>query len=150
GGVERMKERTRDEFRPALLEDVSRDAQYAVRALTRTPTFALVAILTLGLGLGAATAVFSVVNGVLLRPLPYPEGDRIVRLLHVDEDGPKRNVSEPNFRDWEEQSRSFDALALMAWQGPVSVTGSTEPNRATFAMVSSGFFDVMGVRPTVG
>src|SRR5690606_9915833 len=130
GGVERMKERTRDEIRPALLEDVSRDVQYGVRALSRTPAFSLVAILTLGLGIGAATAVFSVVNGVLLRPLPYPDSDRIVRLLHVDDDGPKRNVSAANFRDWEEQSRSFSAMALTAFQGPVSVPGGADPNRA--------------------
>ncbi|HEX6308275.1 MAG TPA: ABC transporter permease [Longimicrobiales bacterium] len=150
GGVERMKELTRDEFRPALLEDLSRDVQYGVRGLLRTPTFAVVAVLTLGLGIGAATAVFSVVDGVLLRPLPYPESDRIVRPLHVDDNGPMRNVAEPNFLDWKERSRSFGAMAVMASQGALSVTGSVEPNRAQVTVVSNEFFDVMGVHPSVG
>ncbi|HUF49573.1 MAG TPA: ABC transporter permease [Longimicrobiales bacterium] len=150
GGVERLKETTRDEFRALLLEDITRDVKYGVRSLLRAPGFALVSVLTLGLGIGAATAVFSVVHGVLLRPLPYPQSERIVRLLHVDDDGPKRNVSEPNFLDWRAQSRSFRALAVMAPQGRVSVTGSVEPNRAIATVVSHDFFAVMGVQPAVG
>ena len=88
GGVEYLKEHTRDEFRPALLEDFLRDLRYGVRLLVRSKAFAFVSILTLGLGIGAATAVFSVVDGVLLRPLPYPDPDRIVRLFQVNGAGP--------------------------------------------------------------
>jgi putative ABC transport system permease protein len=150
GGIERAKESTRDEFRPVVLEDVTRDVKYGVRSLARAPGFALVSILTLGLGIGAATAVFSVVWGVLLQPLPYPESDRIVRLLHVDEEGPKKNVSEPNYLDWKERSRSFSAMSEYAWRGKVTITGGAEPYRATVTAVSREFFDVMQVRPVIG
>ena len=150
GGVERLKESTRDEFRPVVLEDVTRDVKYGVRSLVRAPGFALVSILTLGLGIGAATAVFSVVWGVLVQPLPYPESHRIVRPLHVDDEGPKKNVSEPNYLDWKERSRSFSAMAKYAWRGKVTITGGAEPYRATVTAVSREFFDVMQVRPVIG
>jgi putative ABC transport system permease protein len=82
-----VKEQARDEFRPAFFEDFLRDCRYGARVLVRAPGFAMVAILTLAVGVGAATAVFSVVNGVLLAPLPYPEPERIVRLFQIDGDG---------------------------------------------------------------
>src|SRR5690606_8832144 len=83
GGLERTREQVRDEFRVALLEDVGRDLRYAARSLGRAPAFAIVAILTLGMGIGATTTVFSVVKGVLLDPLPYPDADALVDLRHV-------------------------------------------------------------------
>jgi len=150
GGVEHLKERTRDEYRPALLEDFLRDMRYGVRLLFRTKAFAIVAILTLGLGIGAATAVFSVVRGVLLRPLPYPDPDRVVRLHQVDGNGRRTNsVSEPNFEDWKSGTRSFSAMAEMsAGQSPVTIGGEATMTQGTG--VSREFFDVMGVRPLVG
>ncbi|HEX7091560.1 MAG TPA: ABC transporter permease, partial [Longimicrobiales bacterium] len=151
GGVERAKEWVRDEVRPAWLEDFARDVRFAVRALRNAPGFAAVSILTLGVGLGAATAVFSVVNGVLLRPLPYPESHRIVRVLQVDSAGrPANNVSGPNFEDWRQQSRSFEALALLSGGGPVSVVADGQADRADVLWVSEQFLDVLGVRPVVG
>src|SRR5262245_3436283 len=87
GGVEPTKERVRDEVRPALVQDFWRDMRIGARRLFRAPGLAAVAILTLGLGTGAATAVFSVVNDVLLRPLPYPDSDRLVRLYQLDAKG---------------------------------------------------------------
>ncbi len=150
GGVESTKEQTRDEFRPAFLDDFSRDLRYGVRLLFRSKVFSIVAILTLGLGIGAATAVFSVVNGVLLRPLPYPDPDRIVRLHQVDKNGRRNNnVSEPNFDDWKSGTRSFTAMAEMsAAPQPVSLNG--DAIMVTGALVSREFFDVMAVRPIVG
>jgi predicted permease len=150
GGVEHLKERTRDEYRPALLEDFLRDVRYGVRLLFRTKAFAIVAILTLGLGIGAATAVFSVVDGVLLRPLPYPDPDRIVRLHQVDGNGRRNNtVSEPNFEDWKSGTRSFSAMAEMSGgQTPVTIGG--DATMTPGATVSREFFDVLGVRPLVG
>src|SRR5688572_12452344 len=82
GGVDRAKESTRDQFRAASIEDFFRDIRYGGRALLRAPGFTIVATLTLALGIGATTAMFSVVNGILLRPLPYPEQDRVIELVH--------------------------------------------------------------------
>jgi predicted permease len=150
GGVDRMKEITRDEFRPALLEDTFRDLRYGVRTLLRAPGFAFVAILTLGLGIGAATAVFSVVNGVLLRPLPYPESSRIVRLFQVGKEGKDGNVSNANFVDWKQQSHSFQYMAEMSQYGKTSVTVGGGTQRVPVTGVSREFFDVMQTRPVTG
>jgi putative ABC transport system permease protein len=150
GGVEHVKEQTRDEFRPALVEDFLRDLRYGARVLRRAPGFALVAIVTLGLGIGAATAVFSVVNGVLLAPLPYPEPDRIVRLFQIDNAGRRMGaVSEPNFEDWKRGTAAFRAMAEMS-PGPAPVTIGDETSMIPGSSVSREFFEVMGVRPIVG
>ena len=145
-----MKEQTRDEYRPAFIEDFIRDVRYGVRLLFRTKAFAIVAILTLGLGIGAATAVFSVVDGVLLRPLPYPDPDRIVRLHQIDKNGRRNNnVSEPNFEDWKAGTHSIAAMAEMS-SAPQPVVIGGEAIMLPGATVSREFFDVMGVRPIVG
>jgi putative ABC transport system permease protein len=150
GGVEYLKEHTRDEYRPALLEDFLRDLRYGVRLLVRSKGFAFVSILTLGLGIGAATAVFSVVDGVLLRALPYPDPDRIVRLFQVNGEGRQTStVSEPNFEDWKTGTRSFSAMAEMQ-SGSVPVSINAEATMTPGAAVSREFFDVMGVRPLIG
>ena len=127
-----------------------RDLRYGVRLLARAPGFAAAAILTLGLGIGAATAVFSVVEGVLLRPLPYPDADRIVRLFQIDSSGRRNNnVSEPNFEDWKSGTRGFAAMAEMAtWPAPAVVGRQSVILRGT--QVSREFFDVMQVRPVMG
>jgi len=133
-----------------MFDDLLRDLRYAVRLLFRAKAFAIVAILTLGLGIGAATAVFSVVDGVLLRPLPYPDPDRIVRLFQVDGKGRRNNnVSEPNFEDWKSGTHSFSAMAEMS-AGLVPVSSGAEAIMTVGAGVSREFFDVMGVRPLVG
>ncbi|HUE84685.1 MAG TPA: ABC transporter permease [Vicinamibacterales bacterium] len=150
GGVEHVKEQTRDEFRPALFEDFLRDLRYGARVLRRAPGFALVAIVTLGVGIGAATAVFSVVNGVLLAPLPYPEPDRIVRLFQIDDTGRRMGtVSEPNFEDWKNGTRAFRAMAETS-SGPAPVTIGSETSMLSGSSVSREFFNVMGVRPALG
>jgi predicted permease len=150
GGVEQIKEQTREEFRPALLEDFWRDATYGFRLLTRAKSFAVVSILTLGLGIGAATSVFTVVDGVLLRPLPYPNADRIVRLLQINREGRRTNtVSEPNFLDWQSGTRSFQAMAeVQPALTPVAL--GTESVLIPGAVVSRDFFDIMGVAPRAG
>lgn len=126
-----------------------RDIRYGVRLLARAPGPAAVSILTLALGIGAATAVFSVVDGVLLRPLPYPEPDRILRLYQVGSSGSRMNVSEPNFDDWKAETRSFRAMAQIApTSAPVSL--GDEPVMMAGAAVSREFFEVMGVQPVEG
>jgi putative ABC transport system permease protein len=150
GGVEHVKEQTRDEYRWAFFEDFLRDLRYGARVLRRAKTFAIVSILTLGLGIGAATAVFSVVNGVLLRPLPYSQPDRIVRLFQIGSTGRRNNtVSEPNFEDWKSGTRSFRVMAQMA-SYPSPVAMSAETTMIPGAVVSREFFEVIGVHPIVG
>jgi putative ABC transport system permease protein len=150
GGVDQVKEATRDEFRAGALEDFGRDLRYGARVLLRAPGFAIAASLTLGLGIGAATAVFSVVDGVLLKPLPYPQPDRIVRLFQIDANGRRNStVSDPNFEDWKNGTRSFRAMAEMASRpAPAVVNGQSA--LITGAAVSREFFDVMGVKPVMG
>ncbi|HVJ28968.1 MAG TPA: ADOP family duplicated permease [Gammaproteobacteria bacterium] len=122
----------------------------AARQLVRYPGFSAVVIATLALGIGASTLIFSVVNGVLLKPLPYPNPDRIVRVLQVNENGfVGDNLSEPNFRELKENTRGFSALARYA-VGVQPVSGGNEPTRAWTASVSGEFFDVVGIQPLVG
>lgn len=150
GGVESVKERTRDEFRLVVFEDLARDMRYGTRLLLRSPGYALVAILTLAIGIGAATAVFSVVRGVLLSPLPYPESERIVRLHQINAEGRRTNtVSEPNFADWKARTHGFGAMAAMS-PGRVPVTIGDETAMMPGAGVSREFFDVMRMQPVVG
>jgi predicted permease len=145
-----VKEQTRDEFRAAPLEDLARDLRYGARVLRRAPGFAFVAILTLGLGIGAATAVFSVVNGVLLARLPYPEPDRIVRLFQIDANGRRMGAaSEPNYQDWRQGTRVFRAMALIS-SGPGPAVIGTEASMVVGSSVSHEFFDVMRTYPAVG
>ena len=107
------------------METLTRDLRYVARSLVRSPAFFVVTVLTLALGVGATTAIFSVVNGVLLRPLPYPRSERIVQLFQIDKDGKRMSVSEPNFRDWKGETRSFSAMALASVPSTVTVNGLT-------------------------
>ncbi|MDP2479991.1 MAG: ABC transporter permease [Candidatus Palauibacterales bacterium] len=125
------------------------DLKYALRQLRRSPGFALVAILTLALGIGATTAVFSVVDQLLLRPLGYPHPDRIVRLLDVQAGGGRGTISSPDFHDWMAQSSSFQSAALYDEYAPtLSVNGT--PRKLPAASVGASYFDVLGVKPEVG
>jgi predicted permease len=134
----------------SMLDDLLRDLRYGIRLLLRSKSFATIAILTLGLGIGAATAVFSVVDGVLVQPLPYPDPDRIVRLFQVDGNGRRTTtVSEPNFEDWKSGTRSFSAMAEMS-TSPSPVFFGAEAIMTVGTSVSREFFDVMGVQPLVG
>jgi predicted permease len=122
----------------------------SVRQFLRGRSTTLVAVLALSLGIGVATALFSVVHAVLLRPLPYPDSERLVRVQPINPKGLRTNsVSEPNFEDLRDGSRSFEALALYSsW--PQSVAGGSEPVRAEVAVVSDRFFGVLGVSPRLG
>jgi hypothetical protein len=120
------------------------------RASRRSFGFAVAAISTLALGMGAATAVFSVVNGVLLTPLSYPEPDRIVRVFQIDGTGHRMgNVSEPYFLDWQALRHSFEAMAQIQ-SGPLPVAVDGEVAMTSTAAVSREFFDVFGVGPAIG
>jgi putative ABC transport system permease protein len=150
GGVEQTREAARDEFRGAWIADFVRDLRIGVRTLGRVPSFALTAVLTFALGVGAATAMFSVFDGVLLRPLPYPESDRIVRLFQLRDNGARGGVSDPNFDDWRDGTRGFGSMAQMSNYGPVPIAGAGPAQLARLTLVSKQFFDVMGVVPALG
>ena len=122
---------------------------HAVRTLLERPAFTALAVLTLAIGIGATTAVFSVLNGVLLRPLPYPNPDRLVGVWERTLRAPRVQVSFPNFRDWHDRTRGFGALA--AYGGDTTtVLGGNEPVFADAYVVTKEFFKVLGVPPAVG
>jgi predicted permease len=122
----------------------------AARQLARSPAFSAIVVLTLALGIGASTLIFSVIEGVLLKPLPYPDADRIVRVFQVDANGNNRiNLSYPNFADLNAQTHSFSALAAFtAITGPV--IGGNDAARLDVGYVSREFYDVIGVRAALG
>ncbi|MEO7042867.1 MAG: ABC transporter permease, partial [Gemmatimonadaceae bacterium] len=120
------------------------------RTLARSPGFALTAVVILALGIGAMTAIFTVVYGVMYRPLPYSQPDRIVWLRELSPKGHQNAVAGPNFTDIKQQSRSFSALAEVSGMGPVTVLGGAEPQRSNEVEVSQDFFRVMGVQPMRG
>ncbi len=131
------------------MRNLLHDLQYAVRQMRKSPGFAVIAILTLAIGIGANTTIFSVVNGVLLNPLPYPNSHRLVILFHNKPNFTKGSISYLNFLDWQRDNRSFDAMAAYRW-GNATLTGSGEPENLTGEMVSAGFFEILGVKPLLG
>ena len=131
------------------METLIKDLRYGIRSLAKRPGFTAIAILTLALGIGASTAIFSVVDGVLLRSLPYPDAEQIVQLREVNERGGRMAFAEPNFLDVRARSHSFDGIAQ--YHGALTtVTGASEPVRASTYSVSADFFNVLGVKPLVG
>jgi putative ABC transport system permease protein len=125
------------------------DLRFALRQLLKSPGFTLIAVITLALGIGANTAIFSVVNTVLLRPLPFPEQDRLVFLGEWSEQVPNMSVSYPNFVDFRDRQRSFSAFAAARFQG-YNYIGPSETERLTGAMASADLFPVLGVSPLLG
>lgn len=151
GGVEKFKEECRDVRGGTLIESFIRDAHYGTRILLRNPGFTAVAVLTLALGIGANTAIFSVIYGVLMRPLPYKDGNQLVivhqqaPLAHVD------NVpfSVKEVLDYREQNQTLDAV-VEHHSMSFTLLGGAEPQRVQTGVVSANFFDVLGVRPIYG
>ncbi len=126
------------------------DLRYSFRQMSKSPGFAAIAILTLALGIGANTAIFSVVNGVLLNPLPYPHPDRLMVLFHKRTDFPKGSISYLNFLDWQRESQAFDAMAAYRQAGSFALTGTAEPEAVSAEMVSAGFFEILGTKLVAG
>ncbi|MBS1791427.1 MAG: ABC transporter permease [Acidobacteria bacterium] len=132
------------------MQTLWQDLRYGARMLLKKPGVTLAAVFSLALGIGAAAAIFSVVDALLLRPLPYPEAERLVVVREVNTQGRQMSLAEPNYEDLRARSRSFSALALSAGSFPLVVTGGSEPVRARVSYASGGFFDVMGVQPFAG
>jgi predicted permease len=150
GAIEKSKEECRDVRSARFLHDFAGDLRYAARALRRSPGFAVLAIAIMALGIGANTAVFTVVNAVLLKPLPYPGADRIVTLSthHATGDiNPLINLL--NFQDWRDQSSSFEAMATYRG-GEAPVTPGDTAEYGQHANVEGQFFRVLGVEPVLG
>jgi predicted permease len=131
------------------MENLWHDLRYGFRLIRRRPGFTAAAVFSLALGIGASTAIFSVVDGVLLRSLPYPEAGRLVQLREVSEKGSQMAVTEPNYFDVRSQNRSLASLAQYA-DGVESVTGGSQPVRAGVCAATSEFFQVLGVQPRLG
>ena len=149
GSTTEVREQVRGYGWENRVDTLFADLRYAVRSMAGNPGFAGVSILTLALGIGASTAIFSVVDAVLLRALPYPNPDRIVRVWEQAPDGHRMNLADPNFDDFRTQNNTFSRLA--AYQYPLpSVSGGSEPVRLNTAVVSSEFFETLGVEPYRG
>ena len=125
------------------------DVRYGLRVLLKNPGFAAIAVLTLALGIGANTALFSVVNGVLLNPLPYPDPDRLVAVYEKTADFERSSITYPNFLDWQKESHSFSALGA-ARSEEYNMTGVGEPERLHGHMISADFFTALGVQLPLG
>jgi predicted permease len=131
------------------MSSVLLDLRHAVRVLTRNPTATAVATFTLALAVGATTAIFSVVYGVLLRPLPYPSASRLMAVWEVTNRGTYARLADPNFEDFRDRNRTFAAMARYT-DRVMSVAGTVEPERVRVATVSREFFGVLGVQPSAG
>ena len=151
GGVDQTKEQHRDARSFVWVEDLGRDIRYAVRALARTPGFAVAAVLTLAIGIGGSTAVFSLINAVLLRPLPVPNADRVVMVYNdASKFGfPRGDVSPVVYGAWASQNDAFDALAASAEFGAV-LQNNSEPLRISGRRVTRSLFDVLGAHALIG
>ena len=133
-----------------LMETLLQDIRYGARMLAKHKAFTTVAVLTLALGIGANTAIFSVVNELLLRPLPYRDADRVMMLWEVTPEGREQNTtSRKNFMSWREQGKSFETIAAFSDQR-ANLTGAGDPEEVTMQIASSGLFNVLGVDAIVG
>src|SRR2546425_2969025 len=151
GGVEQVKEECRDMRRVNYIESLARDLRYAMRMLVKNPGFTAVGVLTLGLGIGANTAIFSIVNAVFLRPLPFPHADRVYVVDRVGNQLGGSSISFPIYLAWQKREEGFfDHLALLAWWGDATLTGGGESERVPIAGASNGVLSVLGVHPALG
>ena len=150
GGLDQVKEEVRDTRWETHLENLLRDFRHAFRSLHRDRRFAFIAILALALGIGATTAIFSVVNAALVRPLPYHDPSRLV---WADEFMPHFNdwmVPNPEYTNWSTNNHTFDAIAAYNGGGQANLTSAGEPERIETSSVTANFLSVLGIAPTLG
>jgi putative ABC transport system permease protein len=131
------------------MSGLAQDLRYALRQLRKNPGFAAVALLTLALGIGATTAIFSVVYGILLKPLPYNDANRIMAVFEISPFGRWNRLADPNYDDFRDQSRSFQAIAKYG-ANIVSVSGGSQPTRTTVGTITPEFLEVFRVQPIIG
>jgi len=152
GGVDRFREEVRDERRVRVVDELRQDVRYAVRVLLRNPLFSLVAVVTLALGIGANTAIFSVVNAVLLRPLPFIDAERLVMVWETDRASETYHepASLPDIRDFQERTRTLASLGGLVASAPTLMTSDGEAQRLNALVVDDEVVSLMGVRTVVG
>jgi putative ABC transport system permease protein len=149
GSIERMKEEHRDRRSVRWIDTLVRDVRYGLLLLRRDPGFAFVAISVMAIGIGANTAMFSLVDAVLLKPLPYPDPERIVRVWEAPTPTSRNGISTLNFVDWKRLSTSFEALSATRGLN-VALTANGDPVRLAGMLVSADYFDVFGVKAALG
>src|SRR5215467_8821094 len=149
GGIEGLKEECRESRRVHLLETLLQDIRYGLRTMRRTPGFTAVALLTLMLGIGANTLIFSVVNGVLLNPLPYPHPEQLITLHESKPNFHFGSVSFPNFRDWRKDNHTFSYMALTRSYDFI-LTGAGEAEQLQALLISPDLLPMLGVKPVLG
>ena len=149
GGITQLREAHREAGGLPVVENFVQDLRYATRSFLNKPGFAIVCVLILGLGIGVTAAIFSVVNGVLLRPLPYPNSSRLVRIEEIHPGSSNANFTYASFLDLERQSKSMENIsAYRPWS--FNLTGEGEPEEVAGALVSENFFSALGSQPILG
>jgi hypothetical protein len=144
-----MKDNRRNQRGGRWVDGLLQDVRYAFRSLKRSPAVTVTAVVTVAIGIGANTAIFTVVDAVLLRPLTYRDPERLVVLHETAQRLGRMPVGAAEFERWRDGARSFEQMALMA-VAPVILTGSGEPQRLDAARVSASFFPMLGIRPSFG
>jgi predicted permease len=151
GGYQKFKEECRETLGIHFLETLLQDIRFSLRMLRKSPGFTAVAIATLALGIGAVTAMFSVLWGVALRPLPFDQPERLVWIEATTNEGGRNSLSAMDYFDYRDQSNAFESLAARSvWEPGRVVLGKAEPERVTTTKVSGNFFHTLGVRPAYG
>jgi predicted permease len=149
GGTTQLREAHQELAGLPMAETIVQDVRYAIRTLRKSPGFALVCVLTLGLGIGASSAIFSVVNGVLLRPLPYPKSGRLLRIEESHPGDLSANLTYASYLDLEHESKLLeDISSFRPWS--FNVTGEGEPEQISGALVSGSFFSALGIQAHIG
>ena len=150
GGTEGVKEGCREEKRGMWLETLWTDVRFGARMLRKSPGFTLVAVLTLALGIGANTAIFSIINGVLLRPLPFRDPGKLVTLWETEVSPGNYPLTGADYLDWQSQNRTLEATSLYEFARGFNASGAGEPEAAAAMATQANFFSVLGVQPMLG
>ncbi|HWT03102.1 MAG TPA: ABC transporter permease, partial [Pyrinomonadaceae bacterium] len=149
GRLTRIKEMGYEVRGGGLVETLWQDVRYGVRVLLKNPAFTAVVVATLALGIGANAALFSVVNGVLLNPLPFPQPEQLVSLYQSRPNAPAGSITYPNFRDWQKENQTFSAIAISR-SFSANLIGAGEAEQVAGRRVSANLFSVLGVKPALG
>jgi predicted permease len=150
GGVEAMKEECRDSRKANWVHDFKQDVRYAGRVLRKSPGFAAIAMITLALGIGANTAIFSVVNATLLKPLPFRHPEKVVALWQTESAPGSYPLTGEDYLDWKSQNHSFEGMSLFSWPTSATLAVSGEPEGAILVRTEANFFSLLGVSPQIG